>query len=693
MPTRHRLRFSAGLAALSVLIALVVWQGSFTVGDYGPQTPEQTYVFWALSTVIFLLTVLLGFILFRDAIKLYFARRAGVEGARIRTKILVGALGLVFLPTVFLFLWSVEVLNRNLDKWFSRPAERIKLNLAEIGSAMQAEAQRRAVVAARWLADSAQFREFLSGGATPAAFFSNACAAAGAEEIHFVRPDGGQLLICQNHESGGEGGPETTASAPVAGGQLVVRIRLPVDLAAREREIQQQVRDYDRLAASRKETRIFYLQLLFLITLFVLFVAVWVALFLARQITAPVTALLEAARAVRSGDLSWRVRVAATDELATLVRAFNEMTEDLEANRDELERRRRFIEAVLESIPSGVISLSHDMTVLLANSAMRKILPDQPIEPGARLVDLIPGGRAGDLLRLLKRARRTGSASRQFEVATPQGTRHLSLTVAALEASTTSGFVLVVEDTTDILRAQRAAAWHEVARRIAHELKNPITPIALSAERILRQVEKNPPPPEVRRILVECCATIRREVDSVKNLVDAFSQFARFPSAQLEPADLNQVVREALAVFEGRLEGIAVRQRLEAALPPVALDREQFKRALVNLIDNAAEAMTDSPVRELLVETRALPGDVVEVEIADTGCGISTEDKEKLFLPYFSTKKRGTGLGLAIVSHIVAEHHAQIRVEDNTPKGARFIIELPAASAQEAGLRTVETRT
>lgn len=689
MPISHKVRFSAGLGALSVLLALVIWQGSFTLGDYGPASPEQTYVFWALSSLIFLLTVLLAFILFRDVVKLYFARRAGVEGTRIRTKILVGALGLTLLPAVFLFLWSFEVLNRNLDKWFSRPAERIKLNLAEIGRAMDAETQRRAQIAARWLADSATFREFLSGSGTPAEFFSKACEIAGADEIHFLRPDGGHLAVCQDASASG-GGTEHTAMAPVAGGQLVVRLRTPVDLAARERELQQQVRDHDRLAASRKETRRFYLQLLSLITLFVLFVAVWVALFLARQITSPVTALLEAARAVRAGDLSWRVRVAATDELATLVRAFNEMTEDLQANRDELERRRRFIEAVLESIPTGVISLGHDMTVLLVNSAMGQILPDRPIEPGMRLTDLIPGGRAGEFLRLLKRARRTGSASRQFEVETAQGARHLSLTISALEASTTSGFVLVIEDTTEILRAQRAAAWHEVARRIAHELKNPITPISLSAERILRQMDKAPPPPEVRRIITECCSTIRREVESVKNLVDAFGQFARFPSAHLEPGDVNAVAAEALAVFEGRLEGITVRRRLEPGLPQVALDREQLKRALVNLIDNAAEAMSESPVRELLVETRALPGDMVEIEIADTGCGISTEDKEKLFLPYFSTKKRGTGLGLAIVSHIVAEHRAQIRVEDNTPRGARFIIELPAAGVSEAGLRTAE---
>jgi nitrogen fixation/metabolism regulation signal transduction histidine kinase len=677
----HRIRFAGGVVLLVVLLTLVIWQGSFNVSDYAPATAEQTYVFWGLSTFIFLLTVLLGFMLFRDAVKLYFARRAGVEGSRIRTKILVGALSLTLLPTVFLFLWSVEVLHRNLDKWFSRPAERIRLNLIDIGRAIDNQTQERARAVALWVADSEELNQFLLDGHVPAEFFTSVCEKTGAEEVLVERPDGGRITICQVRKENAVGREVEGRSKIPAGGEVVARLRMPLDLTRMDQEIQRQVHDYDRLASSRQETRWFYLQLLFLITLFVLFVAVWVALFLARQISAPVTALLEAARAVRGGNLAHRVRVPGTDELASLVRAFNEMTENLESSRDELERRRRFIEAVLESIPTGVISLAHDSTVLLVNGALRKIFPGQAVEPGVRLGEIIPGERTTEFARLLKRARRIGTANRQFEMQLADGVRHFSLTVAALAASPTSGYVLVIEDTSELLRAQRATAWHEVARRIAHELKNPLTPIALCSERILRQIDRAQPPAEVRRIIADCCSTIAREVESVKTLADEFSQFARFPAAQPKPGDLNTVVEQGLAVFEGRLDGITVRRHLVANLPAVNLDADQFKRVIVNLVDNAAEAMVDSPLRELDVETRLAGPDVVELVVADTGCGISGEDKEKLFLPYFSTKHRGTGLGLAIVSHIIAEHHAQIRVEDNRPVGARFIIELPVDAA------------
>jgi two-component system, NtrC family, nitrogen regulation sensor histidine kinase NtrY len=681
----HRLRFVGALVLLLVLMGLVIWQGSFSVGEYGPRTPEQTYIFWGLSTLIFLLTVLLGFILFRDAVKLYFARRAGVEGSRIRTKILVGALTLTLLPTVFLVLWSVEVLNRNLDKWFSRPAEKIRLNLGEIAGSLEDETRARAALIAGWAADSDELKSFLKTGHVPTEFFASICEKGDVDEVHIARPDGGEFAVC--HATGGNSaneGKEVEARAPLAGGGFVVaRTRMPLDLTRREAEISQQIRNYDQLALGRKETRRFYLQLLLLITLFILFFAVWVALFLARQISAPVTALLEAARAVRGGDLSYQVKVNATDELATLVRAFNEMTRDLEANRNELERRRRFIEAVLESIPSGVVSLNYDGTVQLVNGALSQIFPDGRLKAGARVNELLPAEQQAQLSRLMKRARRTGMADRQIDIRTATGVRHLSVTVAALEASVTSGFVIVVEDTSELMHAQRAAAWHEVARRIAHELKNPLTPIALCSERILRQLDKMDCPPDVRRIIGDCCSTIAREVESVKMLANEFSSFARWPAAKVAPADLNQVVEEGLAVFSGRLDGIRIYRSFAEGLPQVELDRDQFKRVVVNLVDNAAEAMHDAALKQLFVETHAVSSDTVELIIADTGCGITTEDKEKLFLPYFSTKQRGTGLGLAIVSHIVAEHHARIRVEDNHPVGARFIIELPVYAASD----------
>jgi two-component system nitrogen regulation sensor histidine kinase NtrY len=692
---RHRYQFILGLGLLLLLTGLVIWQGSFSMGDYGPTTPEQTYVFWGLSTLIFLFTVLLAFMLFRDAVKLFVARRAGREGSRIRTKIVIGALSLTILPSLFLVLWGIFILNRNLDKWFSRPGETIKLELSTIGTELDREASQRADALARWVADSADLDQYLAEGNTPVQFFGSVCAVPGVEEAHLQRADGGRIVICQKETEAGAGvrlGKEVEgrAPAPADAGVVVVRLRLPLDLSHSKEQIDRQIRDYDKLAALKRQTRFFYYQLLLLITLFVLFVATWVALFLARQITGPVSALLDAARAVRGGNLSYRIQVAATDELASLVRAFNEMTRDLAANREELEARRRFIEAVLESIPTGVISLAHDGSIQLGNNALKEIFPESRLRAATRLNELVPPENQSEFARLLKRARRTGRSNRQIDLVTPEGTRHLSVTVSALEAKVNSGFVMVLEDTSELLHAQKAAAWHEVARRIAHELKNPLTPIALSSDRIQRQLERVETPPEVRRIIHECCATIRREVDSVKNLVDEFSQFARFPAAQPAPADLNSVVEDGLKVFEGRLDDILIHQSLSLRLPAVALDREQFKRVIVNLVDNAAEAMRDAPVRELHIATHMAAPDTVELVVADTGCGITTADKEKLFLPYFSTKQHGTGLGLAIVSHIVAEHHAQIRVEDNVPVGARFIIELPALPVPESEPRPEE---
>lgn len=684
MTQRYRLAF--GLSALLVLAALVIWQGSFTVGEYGPRTTEQTYVYWGLSTLIFLLTVLLAFMMFRDAAKLYAARRAGQEGSRIRTKILVGALTLTFLPTIFLVLWSVEVLNRNLDKWFSRPAENIRFNLSEIGKSLESETRQKGRALAHWVAASAELRAFLAAGPTPTDFFRSVCESGQVSEAHIVRPDGGHISICEAPEAERRGGAgrELDEKAEIPGGQgiVVVRTTMPIDLARSASEINVQILNYDKLASGRKETRSFYLRLLLLITLFILFIATWVALFLARQITSPVTALVDAARAVRGGDLSHRVTAPATDEFATLVRAFNEMTQNIQAGREELDNRRRFIETVLESIPTGVISLGHDGSIQLVNQALCQIFPAGKVAAARRLSELIPPENEGEFSRLLKRARRTGTASRQVELAMNGGTRQLAVTVSALEARVSSGFVMVLEDTSELLQAQKAAAWHEVARRIAHELKNPLTPITLSAERIERQIGRcEGAPPDVRRIIHDCCTIIGREATSVKNLVDEFGRFARFPSAHPVPSDLNQAINDALAVFQGRLSGIGLHCSLAPNLPQVALDREQFKRVIVNLVDNAAEAMSGSPFREIVVATAQAGLDSVELTVADTGCGISTEDKEKLFLPSFSTKKRGTGVGLAIVSHILAEHNAQIRVEDNKPVGARFIIELPAVNS------------
>jgi two-component system, NtrC family, nitrogen regulation sensor histidine kinase NtrY len=387
------------------------------------------------------------------------------------------------------------------------------------------------------------------------------------------------------------------------------------------------------------------------------------------------------------------------DELGSLVRGFNQMTEELESSNAELDRRRRFTEAILESIPTGVLSIGADGSIQLYNHALLKIFPPGLVAKAGRLEDLFSRDDTAEIKYLMKRARRTGVAARQMDLSTDHGKLNLSVTVAALEEKLTSGFVMVLEDTSELLRAQKAAAWHEVARRVAHEIKNPLTPIALSAERIDRQISKLDLPAPAARIIRECAETISKSVDSVKTLVDEFSQFARFPAAQPVRSDLNEVVRDALGVFKDRLEGITIQTSYTPNLPAVNLDREQFQRAVVNLVDNAAEAMQDALVRKLYVATQAGAAETVELVVADSGCGVSPEDKEKLFLPYFSTKNRGTGLGLAIVSHIVAEHDGHIRVEDNKPTGARFTVEIPvllepeAESLADSAARPVAART
>jgi PAS domain S-box-containing protein len=682
------------LALLVILMALEEWQVSFDFGGLAPTNPTQTVTFWAISTLIFLLTVTLGFILFKNIFKLYLERQRGREGSRIKSKLVFGALALSLLPVIFMFGFSYAILNRNVDKWFSRPGEGIKIELIDTAVALGDEVQGRAQSLANWLASQSSVTD---GNAD----LVRLCAENRIAELRLEDANGVGRVLCPDSASGAaSAGQIFTARSELAGGNiLIVRVRPRVDLAQKQSIIQEFVHQYDQLSANKRSYRSLYLLFLLLIALFILFVSTWIVLVLARQISVPIAALLEAAGQIRKGNLSHRVSTSATDELATLVRAFNEMMQALEGNSRELENRRQFTEAILESIPTGVISLAGDGSIRRVNRALYGLFSTEQVEGARRLEDLFSPEDVREVRYLMKRAQRTGVAASQLDLEPHGGNsgghvRHLAVTVSALSArqgtavsGDKQGFVLVLEDTSELLRAQKAEAWHEVARRIAHELRNPLTPIALSAERIGRLLDRGAFNSESQRILRECASTISREVESVKTLADEFSQFSRFPAAQPVASDFNEIVRHGLDVFSGRLDGIDLRTDLASGLPLVNVDPEQFERVIVNLVDNAAEAMREALVRRLLVATRATSSETIELLVADTGGGISAGDKEKLFLPYFSTKGRGTGLGLAIVSQIVAEHGARIRVEDNRPTGARFYVEIPAVVTVEAEVR------
>ena len=734
----HKRRwYLLGLSVLLVaLITIEFWQTSLSFGEFRPSDLQQTLLLWGISTLVFLGMVSLGFILFRNVVKLYIERRGNRLGSRIKTKLVAGALALSILPVVFLFFFAFNVLNRTLDKWFNQPIERLQRDSREITERLAEAARDKVETQADWIASLPQVSAALRGERSASELAEILQQFALAHEISYVAvgTEGQRQPLAefvaepqfqgiwqqwpdlQKRMAGGQigtlrsSGPAQVmifASAPAHGeGLVLVSLLMPEDLSAKQQAMEGQYRSYQEQAKHWRYFRYFYVGMLSLITLFILFVATWLALFLSKQIVTPIEALVEATSKVSSGQLDYRIQSRAIDELGMLVASFNQMTEQLQHSRDELEARRRFTEAILESIPTGVISLSASGEIRRVNSALGRIFSPQQAAQARRLEDLFSGPDWLEVRRLVQRAQRTGLAAGPLDLNTGGQALHLAVTVAAVEpderprragrpSGAPRGCVIVIEDTSELLRAQKSAAWQEVAQRVAHEIKNPLTPIALSAERMSRLVEKYGPHQDVRtkleleRLLHNCAATITREVGTLKSLVNEFSQLAGFPTAQPEPGDLNEVVEAALDSCDGRLAGVRILKQFSGELPPVSVDAEQIRRVVVNLVDNAIEAMRGEPglEQERVVTLSTCLGagaDTVELTVADSGHGIAPEDRDKLFLPYFSTRKRGTGLGLAIVNRIVAEHKGVIRVEANQPRGARFIIELPAMEMKAA---------
>ncbi len=442
--------------------------------------------------------------------------------------------------------------------------------------------------------------------------------------------------------------------------------------------------------------------MLLLITVFVFFTSVWLALFLSKQITRPVEALADAMDQIAAGKYDRRVALVSSGEMGDLVHAFNHMAADLDASRQlaessslqlseanrAIEERRRELETIVETIPSGVVTLDAAGGVLQCNRAFSALIGRREDESlrGERIESLMPDDCGEDLVGVIRRGHRMGAASTDVEMHARGRTIHLAITSARLElADGQHGSVLVVEDTTELLRAQRQLAWKEVAQRVAHEIKNPLTPIALSAERIGRHLDRGQA--DSPGVIRKCSEVILGCVGTLRTLVDQFSALAQFPAPQPRACDMNRVAEEAMALFAGRLEGITVQWDLEPGLPQVLADPEAIRRALANLIDNAAEAMQGSLLRVLGMQSGlSEDGGSVEVAVSDTGHGLTDEIRERLFLPFYSTKHRGTGLGLSIAAKIVQEAGGSLRAEANSPKGARFLLRLPLMTpGQQAG--------
>ena len=643
----------------------------------------------------------------------------------LKTKLVIGVLTLSLLPITAHVVYSLQLLNRNFDKWFSQPTIGVfqsAQSLMEATSAeMLADLERGAQRAAEAIAQGMARDE----GALQALLQD-----AGA---HYISITGnGEETTQATVDSGGASGavlprlledPSAAEQSGIADGWLFAAVPIPTaagsarllvgrkitaSILQDQAFVQAQVNQWKQLEAARPVVWRSYVYTLALITIFTLFIAVWLAQFASRQITRPVKALVAATGELAGGHLDYRVETAAIDELGSLVESFNRMGQTLQtktgqlerSNRDlaranaEIDERRQMIDAILESITPGVISVDEHGKILKYNESARSFAGKQPLSSLGSVFEVLDEPQRSTFEHMFGSARRTGVATREFEIKQGGEPQHLSVTVSSLDSGQAqSGFVVVFEDNTELVRAQRSEAWQEVARRLAHEIKNPLTPVALAAGRIEVQLDRyaaaktDAERAAIRETLESLTHTIDREVRSLNTLVSSFSDVARFPTIRPEANDINAVVGDAVSVFDGRLPGIDLRLITDPEIAQAEIDPPAFKRAIVNLIDNAADVLQESWVKEIVVSTQGRPdSDAVEVIVADSGPGISAENKERLFLPYFSTKNRGSGLGLPIVRSVVEEHGGSIRVEDNQPAGTRFVIELPAVAKEPAEL-------
>lgn len=741
--TRQRRRTAPWLLGglvLLLLFTLVALQafGLWTV--LPPDAASDTLLIYALSSLNFAAFVVFAFIFVRSLLKLRRERKERQLGSKLKTRLVVSFISLSLLPITAMALFSYLFFNRTLEKWFYNGQEEVIKGATEVEHKAISNQSRSLREMAQMLATLIEEHPAADEEQTLVRLINNGNLAAieivnsGGEVLarsEAELPAGEEAELAQALESARSGRLDESltdgkgfdvVSAPLSGNRRLIVAPMRLSSSNLGDIITVTQSHYNNLVAKQRKVRLLGLSTLGLMTLLLLFAATWIAIHLARGIAKPIQALAEASNEVARGNLKHRVTTIADDELALLANSFNQMTTQLEENRSKieagaaelrdknlaLEERRNYIETVLESLSTGVISLDERDRVTTINASAVEILKLGNI-PAAKteLAELVTAEDRAVLERLLRRARRAGHAAEQTELgrnsAHDGASLPVALTATALRQSPGEGrgVVLVIEDLSELLSAQRAAAWSEVARRMAHEIKNPLTPIQLSAERIAKNFHRNSNSnggaetphgsngdaarerERVASVVDECTATITREVAGLKAMVDEFSRFARLPHARLESADLNEVVLQAVALYEDRLQDERMDVRLGQRLPPVMLDGEQLRRVFVNLIENALEALASvDGERRITIATAHDPSrGVVLAEVTDTGHGIPSSYFGRLFQPNFSTRGRGTGLGLAIVHRIIADHNGRIRVAANHPRGAKFTVELPVTNA------------
>ena len=724
----------AGIIVAVVLLAIAQFWLPQSLGS-GSLGTDAVLIF--LIDVNLILLVLLVFLVGRNIAKLIFERRRRIMGSHLRTRLVVAFVAIALLPATLLFLVGLVFVGNSIERWFNGQVERSLEGALEVAHAYYQDLAGTALGFARELAAQVgeqglvardrreALKRFLDARRAEyqldlVEVFAHRQALARSRREDLPAGIGAEPLADLIRRAAG--GEEATlidrvgeadlirAAVPIRDeaktvGVVVVDAYVPFSVVVRRDESERAFNEYLRLKIQRRPIQTNYTITLAVVTIVVLFSATWFGFYMARGITVPIQRLAEGTRAVAHGDLDHRIEGEGEDEIGTLVTAFNRMTAELKTSRTELESRRRYLETLLANITAGVVSADAEGRITTMNRAAEALLGMSAAASVGRCIDdAFAGDGYADVRELAAELHAGVPAPRGLppplapnEAGGGPVERQLKLTrdgreVAVLLTGTRlmtehggpRGLVLFFEDVSHLLRVQRMEAWREVARRIAHEIKNPLTPIQLSAQRLRRRYAARLGPEGA--VFDECTRTIIQQVDELKALVNEFSTFARLPAAAHAPQDLNRLVEEALVLFREGHREITFTFDPAPELPELELDREGIKRALLNLLDNAVAACAEArrrepaagePARVELVTRHDEGLDVVRLEIADDGAGMTPEVKARLFEPYFSTKPDGTGLGLAIVSVIVADHNGFIRVRDNLPRGSRFVLEFP----------------
>lgn len=728
---RRRRKREILLIPIVILVVALLTFAESRIVQFGADIPvSNTILLFILININMLLLILVIFLVFRNLVKLFYDRKRKKTGARLRTRLVLAFMALTLLPTTVLFFFSINFISASIEFWFNAPVERALQNSLDVGRRIYEQIEQDSQFFLERVAYQIDTNKLLEEKKQKALsrYIQVVQREFNLDAVEIYNAAGERLTLINNSELAETNLRQLseqdlrkptpfkkvkTVSQSIQEGELVKTIGtvpfgikadeaqafvvitdfLPPDLSNNMSSISRGFEEYQQIKLLKKPIQLTYYISLFIVALLVLFCAIWFGFYLAKSITIPIMELAEGTRRVADGDLSFSINLASDDEIGSLVSSFNKMTRDLRISREqlelsarilrqqnmEIEERRQYMEIVLKNVSAGVISVDAEDRITTINMSAEQMLNLSGREMLSKDFKTLLSGEYGDLAKEILDSLRTSGKNQMelpLKISVAGKPRSFLISISTLkdDLGHHMGVVLVFDDLTELERAQRMAAWREVARRIAHEVKNPLTPISLSAQRLKRKYAEK----IEDSVFEECTQMIIDHVELIRNLVNEFSAFARFPAANLMRHDLPPIIEETLALYKGGHETVTFKSTLKGdiSIPPLFIDRQQIKQALINLIDNAISAVRGRGRIDLNVEYRNTDH-CVRIEVADNGPGISDKDKTRLFEPNFSTKKTGMGLGLTIVNTIVADHGGSVSVEDNLPRGAKFIIVLP----------------